>query len=490
MILCFDFFFLESQYQKMETKTDKAGHLIQELLDLYEKDRPKKWTIKVPSSRLKELDSSCSPEDKKNSQNNYNQPDFSFFLQQIEKYRGRALLYPYLGSGRGKGAYVELLDGSIKMDLLGGVGVQILGHGHKEIQRSVLRAGLSDVLMQGHLLLNREYKELSEKLLSLVPEKARLKYVWLSSSGSMANENALKMVRQKNSPRRKILAFDRAFAGRTTLMSEITANPKIKEGLPSYDEVLRIPFYDPKDPGRSLKELKRHLKREGDNICAFIFEIVLGEGGYKSAPREFFVSLFEECRLYKVALWADEVQTFLRTGSFFAFEKWGLSPYIDLCTVGKALQLAATFFTEEYKPKPGLVSGTFSATTSALAGGLTVLETLEQGYMEEDGFIYRIQEDVVSLFRELKEKSLIENYDVFGLMAAFSLRDPSMERTQNFLKLLFQRGVIALSCGRTPVRVRFLIPAIIKKEEVKELKTVLIETLSEFYTSSVKVAEK
>ncbi|MDE0119506.1 MAG: aminotransferase class III-fold pyridoxal phosphate-dependent enzyme [Bdellovibrionales bacterium] len=474
----------------METKTDQTGCLIQELLDLYEKDLPKKWDITTAPSSLQPRAEGSSPrslsqEGKKNSQRVYSQKDFSFFIQQIEKSRGRALLYPYLGSGRGKGVYVELLDGSIKMDLLGGVGVQILGHGHKEIQRASLRAGLSDVLMQGHLLLNREYKELSCKLLDLVPKEAKLKYVWLSSSGSMANENALKMVRQKKSPRRKILAFDRAFAGRTTLMSEITSNPKVKEGLPSYDEVLRVPFYDPKDPGRSLKILKSHLEREGDNICAFIFEIVLGEGGYKSAPREFFVSLFEECRLYKVALWVDEVQTFLRTGQFFAFEKWGLSQYIDLCTVGKALQLAATFFTEEYKPKPGLISGTFSATTPALAGGLRILEILEQGYMGEEGVISRIQEDIIKLFRELKEKSLIADYDVFGLMAAFSLREPSMERTQKFLKMLFQNGVIALSCGRTRVRARFLIPAVIKKAEIQELRKVLRDTLSSFYTSSV-----
>ena len=339
--------------------------------------------------------------------------------------------------------------------------------------------------MQGHLLLNREYGELSCKLVNLVQRESRLKYVWLSPSGSMANENALKMARQKNSPRRKILAFDQAFAGRTTLMSEITSNPKVKEGLPVYDEVLRIPFYDPKDPGRSLEVLKSHLKKEEDNICAFIFEIVLGEGGYKSAPREFFISLFEQCRLYRVALWADEVQTFLRTGRFFAFEKWGLGDYIDICTVGKGLQLAATFFTEEYKPRPGLISGTFSATTPALAGGLKVLEILEQGYMGEDGMISRIQAQFTTLFEELKEQSLIEDYDVFGLMAAFSLLEPSMEKTQKFLKKLFKNGVIALSCGRKPARVRFLIPAVIGKTEIQELRTVLIKTLSQFYTDSV-----
>ena len=274
-------------------------NLIKELVQQYKKSLPKTWKIKAPQKSL---------------QGNYN-----LAIQQLESLRGRSLLYPYLGSGKGQGVYVQLLDGSIKMDLLGGVGVQILGHAHPEIQQTVLKAGLSDVLTQGHLLVNQEYVRLSQKLIQLAKKKSRLSHVWLSTSGSMAGENALKVVRQKQSPRRKILAFDRAFAGRTTLMSEITGNPKIKEGLPNYNEVLRIPFYNPQKPDHSLKVLKSHLKKEGQNIAVFIFEIVIGEGGYKSAPRKFFVSLFKECQKHGIALWADEVQTFLRTGTFFCF---------------------------------------------------------------------------------------------------------------------------------------------------------------------------
>ena len=270
----------------MKNRQEKTALLIQELWDIYESGLPETWKIRPPSSSK----------------------EYAFSLQKLEALRGRALLYPYLGSGRGKGLYVELLDGSVKMDLLSGVGVQILGHAHPEMQKAVLKAGLSDVLMQGHLLLNREYGLLSEKLVCLAQKNSRLKYVWLSTSGSMANENALKMARQKKPGRRKILAFDTAFAGRTTFMSEITANPKVKEGLPSYGEVLRIPFYDPQQPDRTLKELKKHLQREGENISAFIFEMVPGEGGYHYAPPEFFVSLFQECRRYEIALWADEVQ--------------------------------------------------------------------------------------------------------------------------------------------------------------------------------------
>lgn len=433
--------------------------LIQKLLNFCKENFSGTWRITPPHSVL--------------------QKDYLCLVQEIGELRGRDLLYPYLGSGRGKGVYVELLDGSVKMDLLGGVGVQILGHSHPEIQKAVLKAGFSDVLMQGHLSLNQEYLQLSRKLVDLVQKHSRLKHVWLTTSGSMAGENALKMVRQKNSPRRKILTFDRAFAGRTTLMSEITGNPKVKEGLPAYDEVLRIPFYDPQDPKRSFEVLKSHLKKEGDNICVFVFEIVLGEGGYRSAPAEFFISLFEECRKHGIALWADEVQTFLRTGQFFAFEKWGLGSYIDICTVGKGLQLAATFFIEQYKPRPGLVSGTFSSTTPALIAGLKVLEILDEGYMGEKGLIAETQKLFIELFTELKEKSFIKDYDVFGLMAAFSLLDSSEKSTKNFLKTLFHNGVIALSCGRNPYRVRFLIPAVIRPVEIKELKTALLKTFSD-----------
>lgn len=425
---------------------------------LNNKKIPKKWKITPPQKELEK--------------------DYKELVQKTGELRGRGLIYPYMGSGRGKGVYVELLDGSIKMDLLGGVGVQILGHSHPEIQEALREASPSNILMQGHLLLNKEYLDLSQKLVDLAGKHSRLKYVWLTTSGSMANENALKMIRQKNTPRRKILAFEQAFAGRTTLMSEITANPKVKEDLPVYNEVLRIPFYDPENPEKSLKVLKSHLEKEAHNICAFIFEIVLGEGGYKSAPSDFFISLFEECRKHNIAIWADEVQTFLRTGSFFAFEKWGLGSYIDVCTIGKGLQLAGTFFTSEYKPRPGLVAGTFSASTPSLIAGQKVLETLEKNYIGKGGIISEIQKQFINLFEELKGKSLIKDYDVFGLMAAFTLLDSSPQNTQKFLKKLFYNGVIALSCGRPLVRVRFLIPAVIKTEEIKELRSVLIKTLS------------
>ena len=371
-------------------------------------------------------------------------------VREVEQLRGKPLFYPYLGSGRGRGVYVELLDGSVKMDLIGGAGVHILGHSHPELMQVAKMAAESNVVMQGHLVMNQEYLTVSRKLVQLASRCSRLRHVWLCTSGSMANENALKMIRQRHyfqsGGRRKTLAFDRAFAGRTIMMSEICGNPAVREGMFSYGEVLHVPFYNKKHPERSLSILKSHLEKEASNIAAFIFEIILGEGGICSAPPEFFIDLFKECRKHGITIWADEVQTFCRTGSFFAFEKLGLGEYIDLCTVGKSLQFAATFCTSEYNPRPGLVAGTFCASTSSLAAGMKILELMESKYLE---CIPRIEVQLRQMFKELYSRGWIQDYDVFGLMVAFTLKDSSKKNTLAFLQKLFTKGVIAFFCSKS-----------------------------------------
>ena len=179
--------------------------------------------------------------------------EYEELIRRITKLRGRSLFYDYIGSGRGHGPYVELLDGSVKLDFICGIGVHLLGHAHPTVLEATLSASLSDLLMQGHLQMNGESVAFSEKVIQLA-KGSRLVHGWVCPSGSMANENALKILRQKNSPARKILAMEDSFAGRTTMMAEITDNPKYKEGLPSYNEVLRVPFYDKKDPGSTEKK--------------------------------------------------------------------------------------------------------------------------------------------------------------------------------------------------------------------------------------------
>ena len=163
----------------------------------------------------------------------------------------------------------------------------------------------------------------------------RLRHVWLSISGAIANENALKMLLQKQHPADRILAFEGNFAGRTTTLAEQTDKAAYREGLPLRGNVLLVPFFDAAHPdpiGRSLAALDAHLRRHPAQIAAMCFELVQGEGGIRTAPREFFAALMQRCRAAGIAVWVDEVQTFARTGELFAFRTLGLEEWVDVVT--------------------------------------------------------------------------------------------------------------------------------------------------------------
>lgn len=395
-------------------------------------------------------------------------------FDEIGKYRGRPLFYPFLGTGAGHGPYVEVEDGSVKLDLINGIGINIFGHGHPKLRAAALRGALSDVAMQGNLEPGPEYAAVGKKLVELASRKSRLKYCWLATCGTMANENALKMARQKNSPAKLVIAMENAFAGRSTMMAEITDNPAYKKGLPNYNEVLRIPFFDPKDPGsaeRSLSRLKEHVGNNDKNVACFVFEPMLGEGGFKFGPRDYYVPMLEFCEANGIAVWVDEVQTFMRTGELFAFETLDFGSYVDICTVAKTLQTGATLYTEEYNPQPGLVAGTFSGSSSALAAGLEALRMMtEEGYLGTDGKVARIHREFIGVLNRLNEttcKGLLRDAGGLGLMVAVTPFDGSQEIATKLLYTLYKNGLIAFSCGRSPYRLRFLIPAVMETKDIE-----------------------
>lgn len=397
--------------------------------------------------------------------------------------RSRPLFYNYLGSGLGRGPYVELADGSVKLDLINGIGIHLFGHSHPRVVRASLKGAMSDIVHQGNLQPNREYGFFSEKLLSLAKKNSRLNYVWLSTCGTMANENALKISRQKKRGARKILTFRNAFAGRSTMMTEITDNPSFKVGIPDYNEVLRLPFYDPKAPAdQTLNILKEHVAKNEGNINCFVFEPMLGEGGYRAANREFFLPLLDFCKSKGIPIWADEIQTFSRTGNMFAFETLGIAEYIDICTIAKTAQNGATFFTEEFKPDAGLLGGTFSGSTPALDAGLEILNMLEEGYLGPNGKIMQIHRDFVGMLNELNEtscKGLLREAGGMGLMVAVTPLDGSKDKQIALLKNLFKNGLICFGCGSDPYRIRFLLPAILGKEDIQVAKKIIEKSVQE-----------
>ncbi len=395
-------------------------------------------------------------------------------FDEIAKYRGRPLFFPFLSTGAGNGVYVEVEDGSIKLDLINGIGIHIFGHSHPQILKASVRGALSDVVMQGNLEPGNEYANMGKKLVELASKRSQLKYAWLSTCGTMANENALKMARQKHAPAKMIMAMNNAFAGRSQAMAEVTDNPSYRQGLPEYKEVLRIPFYDSNDPNSaetSLRIMKEHVAKFEKQIATFVFEPMLGEGGYRRAPREYFLPMLEFCKQQKIAIWLDEVQTFMRTGELFAFETLDLGKYVDICTVAKTLQTGATLYTEEYNPKPGLVSGTFSGASAAISAGIETLNMLvNENYLGPNGKINKIHNEFVAMLNRLNEtscKGQVREAGGMGLMLAFTPLDGGKDTVNTLLQKFYKNGLIAFSCGQNPYRVRFLVPAIIEAKDIE-----------------------
>ncbi len=387
--------------------------------------------------------------------------------------RGRPLYHNYVGTGAGRGAYVELEDGSIKLDLINGIGIHLMGHSNPRVMKAAVRGALSDVVMQGNIQPNNDYWKLTEKLLQIAGRKSRLKHAWFSTCGTMANENALKMARQKNSPAKFIFGMKNAFAGRSTMMAELTDNTAYKQGLPSYNEIIRIPTYEKKDPSsaeKAFSKMKEEYAKHEKDVAAFSFEPMLGEGGFHPTPREFYIPMLEFCKKHNIAIWLDEVQTFARTGEFFAFETMDLGQYVDIVTIAKTVQMGATLYTEEYNPKPGLIAGTFSGGTSSMTAGLEILNMLEEGYLGPNGRILKIHQKFIQGLNRLNEttcKGQVSDAGGMGLMIAFTPFEGKKEQVEAVIKKFFNNGLIAFSCGKDPVRIRFLVPAIIEDQDIE-----------------------
>jgi acetylornithine/N-succinyldiaminopimelate aminotransferase len=191
--------------------------------------------------------------------------------------------------------------------------------------------------------------------------------------------------------------------------------------------------------------------------------------------------MLELCRENKIAVWADEIQTFSRTGELFAFETLDIGQYIDVCTVAKVLQVAATLYTEEYNPKPGLIAGTFSGSSAALSTALEVLNQLSTGgYFGAGGKVESLNKKFVGMLRDLETgscKGLIEDSGGLGLMIATTPFGGDKDKVQLLLKTLFANGLISFGCGRDPYRIRFLLPMILGDKDIQVAKEILEKSL-------------
>ncbi len=414
--------------------------------------------------------------------------DYEALMKRAADVRGRGLLYPYIGSGVGNGALVELADGSVKWDMICGIGVHFFGHSEPELIAEAVRAGIDDTVKHGNLQSNFEPYEFAETLLTEAKKNSRLKHAYIATSGAMANENALKVCFQKHAPASRVLAFKDCFMGRSLTMVQIGDSANGREGLPLNTLVDYMPFYDPAAAERMGKaryidmcvwHLQQYIDRYPGQHACFIFELVQGEGGFNVGDRDYFKALMDVCRANKIAIWDDEIQTFGRTQRMFAYEHFNLGEYVDVFCVGKLSQACVTCFTEDYNPKPGLLSGTFTGEGVSFRVGQRILERLRDGdYYGDNGRMAQLHNG----FRE-QVKALIAKHpnwfpDVpeiggggeklmggVGGMMRFTPFGGKKDKVTAACRACFDEGVILFYCGHGPYHLRVLPPMGVMKNE-------------------------
>ena len=402
-------------------------------------------------------------------------------LKTFGEYRAGNLWFPYLGSGLGKGALVQLLDGSVKYDFICGIGPHFFGHSHPEIIAASVDAAISNTVMQGNLQQNKDSFDLSEMLI----KHSKFDHCFLSSSGAMANENALKIAFQKRYPATRILAFERCFVGRSLATSQITDKPLYREGLPINFHVDYVPFFDHKAPEestqRAIAVLKGHLERYPKQHAVMIFELIQGEAGFYAGTRHFFEKLMEILKEHGIMIFDDEVQSFGRTTELFAYQYFNLDKYVDIVSIGKLSQVCATLFTKAAAPKPGLLSQTFTASTSAIRTAKRILEILtSENYYGREGKIAALHQHFASKLEAIEKRhpDLIHGPYGVGCMIAFTPFNGEAQRTTQFAKNLFDAGVLSFTAGANPTRIRFLIPAgAVTNEDIDKAAKIIEETL-------------
>lgn len=402
-------------------------------------------------------------------------------IRDFSEMRGGNLWFPYVGSGFGNGPFVELADGSIKYDLICGIGPHYFGHNNLKIMGALVDAAISNTVMQGHLQQNYD----SMDLISLLIRSSGLAHCFLTTSGAMANENAFKIAFQKNCPASRILAFDKCFVGRTLTLSQVTDKPEYRVGLPKNVFVDYVPYFDINNPEESTKKavdtLKKYIKRYPKEHALMCFEFIQGEAGFFMGTKEFFTEIMQILKENHIAVFADEVQTFGRTTELFAFQYFGLDQFIDIASIGKVSQVCATLFTDEYKPKPLLLSQTFTGSTASIkASKIIISELLAGGFFGPSGKIAHAHDYFSSKLLDLSKKhpDLVKGPFGYGAMVAFTPYDGEAEKVTRFLHRLFDAGVIGFIAGSNPTRCRFLPPiGVMTTRDIDQVMAIVEQTL-------------
>ena len=267
-----------------------------------------------------------------------------------------------------KGCYVFDKKGNKFLDLYGGHAVISIGHSHPNYVSS-LSNQLNKIGFYSNYIINDLQEQVAKKLID--QSNCEDYELFMCSSGTEANENALQIASFHNNKSR-IIAFKNSFHGRSNAALSATDNQNIKTKLNTKIDVTFLKFNDRES---LIKEVSK------SDVSAIIFESIQGVGGLDEPDTEFVKFLRETCDKYNICLIADEVQSgFGRTGDFFAFQKHDIKPDIIPMAkgMGNGFPVGGVLINKKIKAKFGMLGTTFGGNHLACSAVLSVLDTIKK----------------------------------------------------------------------------------------------------------------
>ncbi|HYC11515.1 MAG TPA: acetyl ornithine aminotransferase family protein [Nitrososphaerales archaeon] len=386
------------------------------------------------------------------------------------------------------GSLVKDVDGNQFIDFAAGIAVLSTGSTHPKVLEAIKRQSAKFIHFSYTDFYYENLVELSERLVSLMPGKFS-KMVYYGNSGAEAVEAAMKLSR--NYTKRPIfLAHSGAFHGRTMGALSLTASKPIqrKGAFPLIPETVHFPYpYCYRCPWKQtfpecdyycvdyFKEQYLEKFVPSDEVAAYFFEPIQGEGGYVVPPPDYFHRM-EFLRKEGVLMVSDEIQTGVgRTGRFLGIEHFGLTP--DLVTIAKGiasgLPLSAMIAKAEVMEswKPGQHASTFGANPVAIEAALATLDVIKTEHLMDNA--RRLGGFALQRLNEMKEKyEIVGDVRGMGLFVGAEIVKDKRSKTRGeqeahqIMDYCFRHGLLLITAGRNTLRV--IPPLNITKEELSE----------------------
>lgn len=339
---------------------------------------------------------------------------------------------------RGQDTTLWTADGAEWTDLYGGHAVISIGHSHPHYVERITKQA-AQLGFYSNSVQNGLQKELAKRLgrLSGYEDYA----LFLCNSGAEANENALKIASFQTG-RAKVIAFQKAFHGRTSGAVAATDNPRIQAPFNQTPNVVFVPFNDAEAVARELAS---------DDVAAVIIEGIQGVAGIYEPTTDFLQQLRALCDQHGALLIADEIQSgYGRTGRFFAHQYADVRP--DLITTAKGMAngfpIGGVLIAPHIEANFGMLGTTFGGNHLACAAALAVLEVIEDEKLIENAA--RMGEWFYDAFHPGGQLApALADYRGRGLMIGLEVH-PEYIGLRN--RLLFERHFFTGAAGTNVIR--------------------------------------